>query len=575
MDETDLVDADEDSSPAAPQELTIGRRIVSWLMDETVVLPGRQVRWHVGAVALFASILAVAILVWLVNRSVAVAAWAGHQALTRVVTNPMHHYLDGHTIGLPVPIATVWWTWWAAGLLFFTVSVAGWRPARLGWTLFGLLTVAGVAAGNAPVSRWTAAGIAAMWWAVLSLFALRPRPQPRPEVIGPAAPPIAQPAEISTPPRDMSREPRDNAAALARVYEMLLRRRETVEMLRPPPKANLVWTLRADRNSFAGNDVNGRPVRGDARTPEAVTELLAQLSPQRGDTPEIRWTTTPLTPAASSSIPRGPDTDLPALAHFIDESPTELALIREAMQERRAHWNLDDLPAQLNARAADLNETWPLLPRRTYLVDERQPEDYLGMVSTLEWIDPTTIVATPAAAWNDFRSHRPEVVGLIVRALLTSQGAALDDQVRYILSEGEGVYVTRYFGPNGPIHEVTANGTHRAHAWRMLDVPALAAQVDVYAIPITINGLSDGAKAAAPMWRGLIRRGLLRGDIDEAWPFSVLTPNYVAAPWLLLPPRQAAAMTHAYLRRYPNSFDIPPAAMVNALSWTRWLTEFS
>ncbi|MFI7080978.1 hypothetical protein ACIBO1_27105 [Micromonospora sp. NPDC049903] len=102
------------------------------------------------------------------------SSWLHDWNLTRVVLEPVRDYLFAHSAGLPVNASTLWWTWCAAGIGLFTFAFL-WRAvaARLGWILYGAATVAMVWAATTGPARTTTAGIAALWWIVLSLFTLR------------------------------------------------------------------------------------------------------------------------------------------------------------------------------------------------------------------------------------------------------------------------------------------------------------------------------------------------------------------------------------------------------------------
>ncbi|SCL21335.1 hypothetical protein [Micromonospora aurantiaca (nom. illeg.)] len=102
------------------------------------------------------------------------AGWLRDWNLTHVVLDPVRSYLTAHSAGLPITAETLWWTWSVAGVGLFAFAFL-WRAvaARLGWVLFGAATVAMVWATTTGPARTTTAGIAALWWIVLSLFALR------------------------------------------------------------------------------------------------------------------------------------------------------------------------------------------------------------------------------------------------------------------------------------------------------------------------------------------------------------------------------------------------------------------
>jgi hypothetical protein len=128
---------------------------------------------------------------------------------------------------------------------------------------------------------------------------------------------------------------------------------------------------------------------------------------------------------------------------------------------------------------------------------------------------------------------------------------------------------------------------HRTHAFALLDLPVIAAQVSVMALPARITAAGIGATLEDPdpaaLWRGLIRTGLLEGRIEDdesAWIGArhVLYPTWAAAPWMLLTPRDTAKVAAAYDRVYPGALHelgIPTYVLGNADAWTSWLTQRS
>lgn len=102
------------------------------------------------------------------------ADWLQNWNLTHVVLHPVRDYLTAHSTDLPITANTLWWTWCAAGVgLFLFAFLFRAVAARLGWVLFGAATMAMVWATTTGPARTTTTGIAALWWIVLSLFALR------------------------------------------------------------------------------------------------------------------------------------------------------------------------------------------------------------------------------------------------------------------------------------------------------------------------------------------------------------------------------------------------------------------
>ncbi|WP_181448689.1 hypothetical protein [Nonomuraea aridisoli] len=106
-------------------------------------------------------------LTWALER---VADWH----LTEVVTTPVHAYITAHAAGLPTGAAAIWSAWTVTGpFLWLLCWLARSWGARLAWVLYGAGTVAMVYSASPASGRMLAAGIAVLYWGVLSVFAFR------------------------------------------------------------------------------------------------------------------------------------------------------------------------------------------------------------------------------------------------------------------------------------------------------------------------------------------------------------------------------------------------------------------
>jgi hypothetical protein len=510
------------------------------------------------------------------------AAWIHHWALAQAVLTPVHHYLTVHAAQFPVPAPSLWWTWCTAGIVLFVLAAARTVAGRIGWTAYGVATAGMVWAATPAPSRWIGAGIAALWWTLLSLPALR-RYRVAPPLVTvnndrqdtPAAPDpddttVAAPGNAWT---DLN--PRDDAARLAGLYERLTRSHQVRGRLLPPSQTR--WQVTSEfPQAFIAHDGDGRPAAGRGRTVEAVTELLAGLSTPPGVPPVLHWTGASVGTWVADRLPYDqPGYELPGLYTLLQASTRQRQELATALREARSAWDLDRLNEQIQVRAEHLNRTHPLTSVSDFVPQARwwHGED-LGNVETYGWIDPATVIGGNAASWNDFADHRPQMVRLIIQKLLTAED--VDTAACEVLSDDSIVFVDQAHGPAGPIHQVTVNGTHRTHALRLLGAPLLAARIAVTPLPTRLHeGSLRGPTAisAELIWRGLIDRGLLYGDIIHGTHATVLEPHHVAATWLLCPPHEAAAISAAYQRIYPGSLDIPPAALEDGNSWCQWLTS--
>ncbi|GIL29139.1 hypothetical protein [Actinocatenispora comari] len=108
-----------------------------------------------------------------------------------------------------------------------------------------------------------------------------------------------------------------------------------------------------------------------------------------------------------------------------------------------------------------------------------------------------------------------------------------------VMGQPGHVHVHRLLGPAGPVHRISINGTHRTHAFRILDLPLVAAEATVHPLPVTVTELDmwgpqfDGP--AEPLWRGMIRRGLLHGRIVAQEWRSILEPSTPTPPGFCFP----------------------------------------
>lgn len=554
--------------------------------------PGWPPRWlRYGGVALggvtVAVLLAEAIVpgvVWLLRT---MGGWAGRGArwthldgVAALVPHAVKTYVTGHAAGLGVPGSVLMWVWMVAGVVLFVASAARTAGGRVGWLLFGAISVLFAAEGSPPAARSLVAGVAGLWWSVLSLAAYNGLGRPRQVLL-----PVQPPSEAGTrPPAAQGREPepqapaggmvRDAAALAAQQYAVVLRR---AQLRAPRGPAAGDWAVTGlGGGAFTAVDDRGAHVVGVAMMTEAVPELIAAAAAVTGGV-TTRWTGPPI-PA-----PRRPRLDsdnfpgLRGLADFVDAGNGELRQVARALQELRARWNPAEVDELIQARAEVLNRESPLI-RPAQFLPRSDPAAELGWVATHTWIDPATVVSGPARSWNDFADHRPDVVGLIVGTLLT----AVDVRAAYrsVLTDMGIAHLQRIPGPAGPLHEITSNGTHRVHALRILGVPLLAGEVTVTAAPAWLREhdmwSSDFRGPVVPLWRGLIDKALIQAELATTGDGVVLELLDVPAPWLLRPPQDVVAIAAAYERVYPGAlaeWGVPAAAVVDAEAWLGWVTS--
>lgn len=133
----------------------------------TVIVSAWMIVSMLGALTAGTIQIAVTGVTWALKH---VADWH----LTEVVTKPVHDYITAHAAGLPAGADGIWAAWATAGLLLWLVSwLARSWSARLAWVLYGAGTVAMVYSASPVTGQLLAAGIAVLYWAVLSVFAFR------------------------------------------------------------------------------------------------------------------------------------------------------------------------------------------------------------------------------------------------------------------------------------------------------------------------------------------------------------------------------------------------------------------
>jgi hypothetical protein len=90
-----------------------------------------------------------------------------------VIDNPIRSYIGQQSVGLTVPGSAVYSFWQLSGLAGLIGGFAGSTGARILWAAWGFSSIAMVWAASPTGSRTVATGIAALMWAIASIFALR------------------------------------------------------------------------------------------------------------------------------------------------------------------------------------------------------------------------------------------------------------------------------------------------------------------------------------------------------------------------------------------------------------------
>lgn len=368
---------------------------------------------------------------------------------------------------------------------------------------------------------------------------------------------------------------------------MLVRRRAA---LAPAPVAGGCWSVSWDTNDgrftarpTAGTNSAVDVVVGWAPCPEVVEDLLTGWMAPSGARPNIAWD------VATGAIFQHPQQNP---YRHVDPDDLQLSLLRDqasvAAFERvagrvRTELNAVEINEYLAQQAARLRQQCPE-PFSSILKDwlksphrgDPHPE-LRGSSCAYQWIiNPDLVVSAGTRVWGDFASHRPTVLPWLTNELRTAPDlrAFLADKLYGV----EPLVLAMVPGPAGPIFEVSSNGTHRSHLARMLGLPIFA-ETCYKPLPRRITTPDDPGSQRnqiTPLWRGLIDRGLLVGDLDlNENGDGTLVCYRIAAAWFLNPPDLATTVNRAYENAYPGALTtlgIPRSVLFESAAWRAWLT---
>lgn len=223
----------------------------------------------------------------------------------------------------------------------------------------------------------------------------------------------------------------------------------------------------------------------------------------------------------------------------------------------------EDVRNYLSERAAELNLRAPQTPSPSVFGggDEcySTPGNLYvrGYGTWATWIDPRLIVSTRDRVWNviDRNPLRDSVQSIACGLRDAAAAGDVTNWLHRMYGHPGELYIKRAEGPAGPIYEA-ASGTHRTHAARLLELPAVLARIVPVTMPTPASPAGDGRWTRPPvdlepLWRGLMNRGLVAAEvIDERWYFGNLT-----AEWMLASPALATAVNAAYDRLYPGALE--------------------
>jgi hypothetical protein len=382
------------------------------------------------------------------------------------------------------------------------------------------------------------------------------------------------------------------ARDLGQVHVMtadMARRAAAVAAVSPSDAAR--WSVRWDPSGRFDaepvQDADGPGVRGWVAHPSIVADELGRWS-ARPRPAEVTWRGAPPAPSrrlctfTSAAMPRV--TEEQAAAAFMARRDLIAEIVAEIDSLRRS-FPQDRLREEVAARAARLQAEEPQLP------DLFAPSDSWACTRAVEWVRTRAVVRTPDEEWGRFDRDDPEQAARWVpdrTSELLAVGYA--DVPAYLTrhfgahSESGAVQLLRIPGPAGPLYTVTA-GSHRAHLCRILGLPwmfsvttmlSLPRRIETTAVTPTEHG-PEGGRETAALWRGLLARGLVRGELIPRYSDWVVEfrIEYALAPWLLLPADRATAYNQRYELLHPGALadaGIPDAALRSPEAWRSWLT---
>ncbi|MFT9634505.1 hypothetical protein ACM0CO_19250 [Mycobacteroides abscessus subsp. abscessus] len=244
-----------------------------------------------------------------------------------------------------------------------------------------------------------------------------------------------------------------------------------------------------------------------------------------------------------------------------------------------------DVQDYLSQRAAELNVWSPQAPSPSVFGGGEECYSLPGNLhlrgygTWAAWIDPRLIVSTRDRVWNDIDRNPPRNSVHGIAAGLRDAAATGDvtNWLHRMYGHPGEMFIKRAEGPAGPIYE-TALGTHRTHAARLLELPAVLARIVPVTMPTPASPAGDGRWTHPSvdielLWRGLMNRGVITAEvIDGHWHFGALS-----AEWMLASPEVATLVNAAYERLYPGALQqatgLTREQLTQPESWYGALTE--
>lgn len=309
---------------------------------------------------------------------------------------------------------------------------------------------------------------------------------------------------------------------------------------------------------FTAERSDGVVVKGVASDEEAAAELLRRAGVPRRFPPtftvrpntqvhDARWTQD-----ASNTANDVYEGLRAQLAHPPAGLVSTLTTIGESLPHGRRE--LADLARR---RASDLNANEPQADflRVYYPPFDANDTGAFGIPDAASrgfarwagWVDSRLIASTQSHIWNDIdrTPRRDSVVDIAEGLHLAAATGALDAWLAEMFdSRTDPVLLRQVQGPAGPVY-ATVVGTHRTHAAKIWEIPAILANVliDTLPQPVVPRGRIE------VLWHGLQSRGLISASVSD----GVWYLERTVGDWLLAPPDVATSWNAAYERAYPGA----------------------
>lgn len=367
-------------------------------------------------------------------------------------------------------------------------------------------------------------------------------------------------------------------------------------MRRTPSSEAPAWTVDIDEHggfvatiTSQAADVAPWKFWGSAATTASAAHTLAWFFHDRPPKIVSDPPASPM-PLASNVVDADRSPEGPSVVELLTRRGTAYVEHVLAVQEARdvLRRRAQDVEGFLAERAAGLNTADPQRLRHQKMLTALPPgdnRDHLGFANTVMWVPTRLVVGTRHPVWGDFGGHRDETPLDIAAGLL---GAGDVDAFTLKLFTPE-IDLMMAPGWAGPLYRVGSNGNHRVHVARMLELPWLAAAVEVEAVPpswgiidLLAMDPDDGTKIRSferrmrertELVTGLLRRGVIDGDLTGERG-ETLRCRRLPAAWLLHRAEYATAVNAVYEDRYPGALaqlGIPLEAGTNPAAWRRWL----